>query len=63
MKIITQAEFAKATGLDKLHMPGLEALLMEITKVNRFNEMITHGQPKQGVEFVHAGRRRFYSHC
>ncbi|MCJ8210302.1 lysophospholipid acyltransferase family protein [Mucilaginibacter sp. RS28] len=54
MKVITTEEFAKATKLDKLKMPGLAALLMEIMKINRVNELFAQAQPKQGPEFVDA---------
>jgi putative hemolysin len=54
MKIITRAEFAKATKLDKLRMPGLAALLMELMKINQVNELFAQAQPKQGPEFVDA---------
>jgi hypothetical protein len=54
MKIITTEEFAKATKLDKLKMPGLAALLMEIMKINQVNDLFAQAQPKQGVEFVDA---------
>lgn len=54
MKIITREEFAKATKLDKLRMPGLAALLMEIMKINQVNKLFAQAQPKQGPEFVDA---------
>jgi putative hemolysin len=54
MKIITTEEFAKATKLDKLKMPGLAALLMEMMKINQVNDLFAQAQPKQGVEFVDA---------
>src|SRR5476651_634130 len=54
MKIITRAEFAKATKLDKLRLPGLAALLMEVMKINQVNELFASAQPKQGPEFVDA---------
>jgi len=54
MKVITTEEFAKATKLDKLKMPGLAALLMEIMKINQVNELFAQAQPKQGPEFVDA---------
>ncbi len=52
MKIITTEEFAKATKLDKLKLPGLAAFLMEIMKINQVNELFAKAQPKQGPEFV-----------
>jgi putative hemolysin len=54
MKIITTEEFAKATKLDKLNMPGLAALLMEVMKINQVNNLFAQAQPKQGPEFVDA---------
>src|SRR6201994_2748324 len=54
MKVITTEEFAKATKLDKLKMPGLAALLMEVMKINQVNELFAQAQPKQGPEFVDA---------
>ena len=54
MKIITTEEFAKATKLDKLHMPGLAALLMELMKINHVNSLFAEAQPKQGIEFIDA---------
>ena len=54
MKIITTDEFAKATRLDKLRMPGLAALLMELMKINQVNDLFAQAQPKQGPEFVDA---------
>jgi putative hemolysin len=54
MKIITTEEFAKATKLDKLKMPGLAALLMEVMKINQVNELFAQAQPNQGPDFVDA---------
>jgi putative hemolysin len=54
MKVITTEEFAKATKLDKLKMPGLAAFLMELMKINQVNELFAQAQPKQGPEFVDA---------
>src|SRR5580692_3110950 len=54
MKVITTEEFAKATKLDKLRMPGLAALLMELMKINEVNKLFAQAQPKQGPEFVDA---------
>jgi putative hemolysin len=54
MKIITTEEFAKATKLDKLKMPGLAALLMEVMKINQVNKLFAQAQPKQGPDFVDA---------
>jgi putative hemolysin len=54
MEVITTEEFAKATKLDKLKMPGLAALLMEIMKINEVNKLFSQAQPKQGSEFIDA---------
>lgn len=54
MKVITTEEFAKATKLDKLKMPGLAALLMELMKINQVNELFAQAQPKEGPDFVDA---------
>lgn len=54
MKVITTEEFAKATKLDKLKMPGLAALLMELMKINQVNKLFARAQPKQGPDFVDA---------
>ena len=54
MKVITTEEFAKATKLDKLKMPGLAALLMELMKINQVNKLFAQAQPKQGPDFVDA---------
>ncbi|AMR32006.1 hemolysin [Mucilaginibacter sp. PAMC 26640] len=54
MKIITTEEFAKATKLDKLKMPGLASFLMELMKINQVNDLFAQAQPKQGPDFVDA---------
>ncbi|HZY39017.1 MAG TPA: GNAT family N-acyltransferase [Mucilaginibacter sp.] len=54
MKVITTEEFAKATKIDKLKMPGLAPLLMELMKINRVNELFDRAQPKQGPDFADA---------
>ncbi|MFD0764094.1 lysophospholipid acyltransferase family protein [Mucilaginibacter lutimaris] len=54
MKIITTEEFAKATKLDTLKMPGLASMLMELMKINQVNQLFAQAQPKQGPEFVDA---------
>lgn len=54
MKIITTEEFAKATKLDKLKMPGLAAFLMELMKINQVNDLFAQAQHKNGVEFIDA---------
>lgn len=54
MKVITTEEFAKATRLDKLKMPGLAAIVMELMKINQVNDLFAQAQPKVGPEFVDA---------
>lgn len=52
MKIITTTEFAKATKIDKLGVPGLAALLMEIMKLNDINDVFSQNQQYNGLEFI-----------
>lgn len=52
MKIITSEEFAKATKINKLRMPGLASLLMEIMKINDINETFNKASKFEGVDFV-----------
>ena len=52
MKIITQTEFAKATKIDKLGVPGLAALLMELMKLNDINKVFSRNEQYEGLEFV-----------
>jgi len=52
MKIITTQEFAKATKIDKLGVPGLAALLMEIMKLNDINKVFSQNEHFSGLEFV-----------
>jgi hypothetical protein len=52
MKVITTEEFAKATKLDKLKMPGLAALLMELMKINQVNDLFAQAQPKQALSLL-----------
>ena len=52
MKIITTQEFAKATKIDKLGVPGLAALLMEVMKLNDINKVFSQNQHFSGLEFV-----------
>ncbi|MEO6149429.1 MAG: lysophospholipid acyltransferase family protein [Mucilaginibacter sp.] len=54
MKVITTEEFAKATKLDRLKLPGLAALLMELMKINQVNELFAQAQPNEGPAFVDA---------
>ena len=52
MKIITKAEFEKASKIDKLHMPGLASLMMEIMKINEVNEVFKKAAHLQGEAFI-----------
>jgi putative hemolysin len=52
MKIITTKEFAKATKIDKLGVPGLAALLMEVMKLNDINKVFSQNVQFNGLEFV-----------
>ncbi|RCH56680.1 hemolysin [Mucilaginibacter hurinus] len=54
MKVITTEEFAKATKLDRLKLPGLASLLMELMKINQVNELFAQAQPNEGPDFVDA---------
>jgi putative hemolysin len=52
MTLITSKEFAKATNIDKLHMPGLAPLLMEIMKINDVNNLVARAEHLHGIAFV-----------
>lgn len=52
MEIISTEEFAKATKLNKLRMPGLASLLMAIMKINNINETFAKAAKFEGLEFV-----------
>ena len=39
MKIITKEEFSRATKLNKIYMPGLASILMEVMKINEVNKV------------------------
>jgi putative hemolysin len=52
MKIITKEDFARAIKLDKLHMPGLASLLMEVMKINEVNEVFERAEHLKGPTFV-----------
>ena len=52
MKIISKEEFAKATHTDKLYLPGLASLLMEVMKINDVNETFEKASHLQGTAFV-----------
>ncbi len=52
MEIITKKDFAKAINLDKIPMPGLASLLMEIMKINEVNEVFDRAHHLQGISFI-----------
>ncbi len=52
MKVISKEEFAKATHIDKLHVPGLASLLMEVMKINHVNEAFAKAQHLEGIDFI-----------
>src|SRR4051812_21045493 len=52
MKIITKEEFAKATKIDKLRMPGLASLLMEVMKINEVNDTFEKAEHLSGTAFI-----------
>ncbi len=52
IKVITKADFAKATKLDKLYMPGLASLLMELMRINEVNELFERAEHLKGLTFI-----------
>lgn len=52
MKIITKQEFAEATKIDKLRVPGLASLMMELMKLNEINDVFSKNEHFKGLEFV-----------
>jgi putative hemolysin len=52
MKIITKAEFKKASKIDKFYMPGLASLLMELMKINEVNGVFKKAEHLQGEAFI-----------
>ncbi len=52
MEIISTEEFAKATKLNELRMPGLASLMMAIMKITNINETFAKAAKYDGVEFV-----------
>lgn len=52
MKIITKEEFSKATKLDKIYMPGLASILMEIMRINEVNEVFQKAEHLKGTTFI-----------
>ncbi|MES2874721.1 MAG: GNAT family N-acyltransferase [Bacteroidota bacterium] len=52
MKIITKDDFKKAAKLDKLHLPGLASLLMEVMKINEVNDVFQKAEHLHGPTFI-----------
>ena len=52
MKIITKEDFSKAAKLDKLYLPGLASLLMEVMKINEVNDLFQKAEHLHGPTFV-----------
>ncbi|MEY3678826.1 MAG: hypothetical protein RI924_967 [Bacteroidota bacterium] len=52
MSIITKEEFAKATKINKLPMPGLASLLMEVMKINDVNKTFEQVEHLSGIAFI-----------
>ena len=52
MKIITKQEFAEATKINKLRVPGLASLMMELMKLNEINDVFSQNEHYKGLEFV-----------
>lgn len=52
MEIINEKEFAEATKLNKLRMPGLASLLMEVMKINEVNKTFSDARKFEGVDFI-----------
>ncbi|MDP3467421.1 MAG: GNAT family N-acyltransferase [Daejeonella sp.] len=52
MKIITKEDFSKATKLNKIYMPGLASLLMEVMKINEVNKVFQKAEHLSGISFI-----------
>lgn len=52
MKIISKEEFASATSLNNIPLPGLAPLLMELMKINQVNETFQKAAHLQGTAFI-----------
>lgn len=52
MKIISKEDFSKAAKIDKVYLPGLASLLMEVMKINEVNEVFQKAEHLQGPTFV-----------
>jgi len=52
--MITEQEFAKAIGTSRIPLPGLNAFLMSLMKINHVNESIKQVNHLQGIAFIEA---------
>ena len=52
MKIITKEEFSRATKLNKVYMPGLASILMEVMKINEVNKVFQKAKHLSGISFI-----------
>jgi len=52
VEIISKKEFESATKLDKLMLPGLANLLMELMKINDVNKLYSKFHEQEGLAFV-----------
>lgn len=52
MEIISKEDFSSATKLNKLKLPGLASLLMEVMKINDVNKLYAQFEDKEGLEFI-----------
>jgi putative hemolysin len=52
MKIITKEEFSRATKLNKIYMPGLASILMEVMKINEVNKVFQKAEHLTGISFI-----------
>ncbi len=52
MEIISKEEFSTATKIDKLRMPGLASMLMELMKINDVNKLYSKFHEQEGLAFV-----------
>ncbi|MXV15630.1 lysophospholipid acyltransferase family protein [Hufsiella ginkgonis] len=52
MTIISRKEFSKATGLHKIPMPGLTALMMRLMKIDALNRLIGNASALEGPGFA-----------
>jgi putative hemolysin len=52
MKIITKEEFSRATKLNKVYMPGLASILMEVMKINELNKVFQKAKHLSGISFI-----------